>query len=307
MIRDFVTYSGDAQAQSCKPNPNGVCLVEACNQQSSGETYLVMRPSFDELASQYDRTRGLLPNKAANEIVNTILRLTAAGPDTKFLEPGIGTGRLAVPLITRDLSYTGLDTSRRMMSEVLRKVQGLNVRLSLVQADITAMPFKDDTFDVVLTSQVLYLVPDWLIALAEIKRVLTQVGLYLFCHEQTERSTIADLIDERWFYILQEHGYAGAWQSSVSDTEILKTIRGQHGHVSSTAVTEWEYQVAVTDYLDNYNTRARKLYPQLLDQTFADLAHQLRTWTMNQVNSGSHTIFTRTQFVVNVISAWKNK
>ena len=54
--------------------------------------------NFDRAASFYDATRAL-PDGVAEEVGDAILRRVAAGSDTRFLEVGIGTGRVALPLI----------------------------------------------------------------------------------------------------------------------------------------------------------------------------------------------------------------
>jgi len=47
---------------------------------------------YDRIASIYDATRPL-PQPVSEQVTDCILRLVKATPETKFLEPGIGTGR----------------------------------------------------------------------------------------------------------------------------------------------------------------------------------------------------------------------
>jgi ubiquinone/menaquinone biosynthesis C-methylase UbiE len=143
---------------------------------------------FDQLAREYDATRGVPPDHALGQIADCIIHITSATTDTAFLEPGVGTGRMAVPLAGRGYSYTGVDISRNMMAELRQKLGNTGTRLSLVQADAAALPFHDASFDVALTAQLLYLIEDWRQALAEIRRVLRPGGIYLFCYEETERN-----------------------------------------------------------------------------------------------------------------------
>ncbi|MGA7732170.1 MAG: class I SAM-dependent methyltransferase [Chloroflexia bacterium] len=260
--------------------------------------------SFDELAPAYDTARGLFPGEADEKIANAIAMLTSTGPHTTFLEPGIGTGRLALPLIRRGYSYTGIDTSGQMMKELRRKVRGITANLSLVQADVTALPFKDSSFDVVLTAQVLYLVPDWQLALAEMRRVLKPDGIYLFCYEETEQDTLAALIDRQWFALLAQHGYIAEWQSSVSNREILSTIQRQHGLIQTVMAADWEHRIGVSDYLERYTTILRGLYSHVPNHAFSGLMHQLRSWTSARVDMDSKIISTRTKFMIDAVSSW---
>ena len=71
-----------------------------------------MTLSFDRAADFYDNTRTLAP-EVSERLTGEILRLAQATPDTTFLEPGIGTGRVALPLIEMGYAYTGLMCLRR--------------------------------------------------------------------------------------------------------------------------------------------------------------------------------------------------
>jgi ubiquinone/menaquinone biosynthesis C-methylase UbiE len=260
--------------------------------------------SFDKLAPEYDTARGLLPNEADAKIANTIEMLASAGPQTRFLEPGIGTGRIAVPLIRRGYAYTGIDISVPMMEELRRKIQPVSHKLSLIQADITAVPFTDSSFDVVLTAQVLYLVPDWRQALAEMRRVLRPDGIYLCCYEETEQAPLAALIDRQWFALLAQHGYLAEWQSNVSNREILSTIQEQQGLIQTVVAADWEHRIVVRDYLERYATILRGLYSHVPDRAFSGLMHQLRSWTSAQVDTDSEIISTHTKFMIAAVSSW---
>ncbi len=64
--------------------------------------------SFDRVADIYDLTRGLPPD-ISERVTETILNIASPTLDTKFFEVGIGTGRIALPIIQRGYSYTGLE------------------------------------------------------------------------------------------------------------------------------------------------------------------------------------------------------
>ncbi len=114
-------------------------------------------------------------------IADCILQLVAATPETTFLEPGIGTGRIGLPIIRRGYTYTGVDISQEMMAQLRCKLGGTPVNLTLVQADASVLPFADNSFDVVLTTHMLHCLPDWRVGLSEFRRVLNPQGIYLSC------------------------------------------------------------------------------------------------------------------------------
>jgi len=131
--------------------------------------------SFDRAAEYYDGTRGYADG-SAERIRDAIVAYASAGRDTRFLELGIGTGRIALPFIRAGYDYTGVDISPAMMARLADKLAGDSVaaayRYRLHAADITALPFEAQRFDVIIAVHVLHLVADWQRAIQEARRVL---------------------------------------------------------------------------------------------------------------------------------------
>lgn len=125
--------------------------------------------SFDRAASFYDATRGYAPG-SAERISAAIVARTGATPATRFLELGVGTGRIALPFLRAGYRYTGVDLSASMLA-VLREKAGAAAP-HLVIGDVTGLPFAAGSFDVAIGVHVLHLVSDWRATLAEARRVL---------------------------------------------------------------------------------------------------------------------------------------
>src|SRR5689334_15191889 len=96
--------------------------------------------SFDRAAEYYDSTRGYAEG-VAERIRDAIVSYTGADKDTKFLELGVGTGRIALPFIRAGYDYTGIDLSQEMMAKLREKVNrdegSANYHYRLLQGDIT--------------------------------------------------------------------------------------------------------------------------------------------------------------------------
>ena len=101
--------------------------------------------SFDRVADIYDATRAL-PDHVLATIAQTIVTATNAAEASRFLELGVGTGRIALPLLQYGFSYTGVDISPAMI-DVLRTKAGDFEKLTLVEADVTQLTFADASFD----------------------------------------------------------------------------------------------------------------------------------------------------------------
>jgi len=97
--------------------------------------------------------------------------------DERVLEIGLGQGAESEGLIRRGARWTGMD----LTAEAVRRV---SLRLALhdlpyeaiTQASATAIPFPDDSFDLVFSHGVLHHIPDIEAAQAEIARVLRPGG-----------------------------------------------------------------------------------------------------------------------------------
>jgi len=62
--------------------------------------------SFDRAAEYYDNTRGF-PEGVDEQIRAAIVNYTGASFNTRFLELGVGTGRIALPFIQAGYDYSG--------------------------------------------------------------------------------------------------------------------------------------------------------------------------------------------------------
>lgn len=159
--------------------------------------------NFDRVAHIYDATRSL-PPEAAQRVMERVLAATGAGETTRFLEIGIGTGRIAAPFITHGYQYSGVDISRAMMAQLRKKFPGKN--LNTLQADVTALPFGDASFEVVLAVHILHLVPEWRKAVDEAFRVLVPGGFFVQGSNVHGENSPDEIIRRRWGALVQEIG-----------------------------------------------------------------------------------------------------
>jgi ubiquinone/menaquinone biosynthesis C-methylase UbiE len=128
--------------------------------------------SFDRAAPYYDRTRHLGESALASLIPMVTAEL--AGAD-RVIEVGIGTGRIALPLMRAGLRITGVDISGEMLARLRANAAGSAPPVAI--ADATRLPFGDHTFGGADAAHVLHLIPAWKDAVSEIIRVVRPKGV----------------------------------------------------------------------------------------------------------------------------------
>jgi ubiquinone/menaquinone biosynthesis C-methylase UbiE len=179
--------------------------------------------SFDRAADFYDATRAYPPD-VANKITQSILDLTGAQPSTRIFELGIGTGRIAAPLIARGLNVSGLDLSREMMLKLHGKFSS-GTPLRLVQGDASALPFRDAAFDVVLAVHVFHLIAPWQQAIWQLRRVLSPGGIVLHSTHLRDDHSPNVILRDKWHELVEAHGErwkrpgAVGWRGQAIKTE----------------------------------------------------------------------------------------
>lgn len=83
------------------------------------------------------------------------------------LDVGVGAGVFAEEFVRRGLHLTGIDANPDMIEAARHYVSGA----TLIEADADALPFDDNSFDLVFLGHVLHETPDPVRALSEARRV----------------------------------------------------------------------------------------------------------------------------------------
>lgn len=121
----------------------------------------------------------------------------AQGAQGRTLDLGCGTGR-SLPLFPKGARAFGLDPSMDALRRARRRVP----QVSLVRASAQALPFRDGTFDTVVSSLVFCSVADQAKGLAEVRRVLRPDGQLRMMEHVRARNRLGarlqDLIQPAW-------------------------------------------------------------------------------------------------------------
>jgi ubiquinone/menaquinone biosynthesis C-methylase UbiE len=143
---------------------------------------------FDQrVALQYDALRGHPPD--VSPVIGAALA-AVTGPGARILEPGVGTGRIAKPLVAAGCEVVGIDLSANMLSSMDHR--GTD-RLSLVQGDITRLPFADQSFDAAMCVHVLHLV-DSEVVLETLLRLVRPGGAIILARDWIDPGSFAGML-----------------------------------------------------------------------------------------------------------------
>jgi ubiquinone/menaquinone biosynthesis C-methylase UbiE len=102
----------------------------------------------------------------------------------KMLEVPVGTGVLTMPVYAAlpEADVTCLDYSEDMLNAAKEKAEHMNLRnVRFEQGDVGALPFEDESFDIVLSLNGFHAFPDKEAAYRETFRVLKKGGTFCGC------------------------------------------------------------------------------------------------------------------------------
>jgi ubiquinone/menaquinone biosynthesis C-methylase UbiE len=111
----------------------------------------------------------------------------------RVLEVGVGTG-INLQYYPPDMQLTAIDLSPKMLERARSRARQLGVEVDLREADAQALPFEDASFDSVVATCVFCSVPDPILGLRELRRVLVPEGqLFLLEHVLSPRPVVRQL------------------------------------------------------------------------------------------------------------------
>jgi ubiquinone/menaquinone biosynthesis C-methylase UbiE len=164
-------------------------------------------PSFDAMVELYDQTRVVDAGCFRAALHDLVERF----PPDHFrycFEPGIGTGRIAIPLAEVGYDVTGIDISHAMLAHLTigltQRSSALPVRCS--RADVTHLPFADASFDIGIVVHLFYFISEWRQAAEELLRVVGREGPIVLMH--TGAGLEIPFVNQRYKELCTLQGYA---------------------------------------------------------------------------------------------------
>ena len=191
---------------------------------------------WDKNANRYDRF--MRKDRAAYEEMYELIRPVVKGKTV--LELATGTGLIAKHIVTAAAHIEATDASGEMIAEAKRDSRSAKLYFSV--QDMFCLPYADRSFDVVIVSNALHIVPEPERALAEIRRVLKDDGILIaptFTHAENSFSGKV----RAFFMKLAGFPLHSKWTSE----EYLAFLRQNGWTVRKSAVLKASFPLAYTE------------------------------------------------------------
>ncbi|MCA9834956.1 MAG: class I SAM-dependent methyltransferase [Thermomicrobiales bacterium] len=237
-----------------------------------------MTLTFDAMASQFDDQRGL-PRAAISAWLRCVDEL-AAGRQLHVIEPGIGTGRIALPLAIAGHVVAGVDISPPMLDVCRQRAETLGVAdlVDAIWGDAADLPYAEHSFDLGVIAQLLYLVPDWTTVLDELARVVSPGGYVIHLTEPTIESDALQLWSSTWWQMVAETGYQQL-EVKPGEDDIAAEFLRRWPDVQVQELASWEFGQTVAEARRDYGRRVRVVYPDMAQEVWDALVDRYLAWS----------------------------
>lgn len=204
---------------------------------------------FDRAVEYYDQTRAL-PEWRHNAMIEALVRETGITQDSRVLEIGIGTGRIAISVAEHVRRLFGLDLSVEMMNKLRLKLANTNLKIEIAQANALHLPFASETFDVAYAVHVYHLVSGWQDALLDARRVLKPGGNFVVSFHKRDENSPNMLLRVKMRELAQEYGVDTRRPGSQSEDEIYAEIVKWDAQPRIVQTSTWNEEENVAEILD---------------------------------------------------------
>jgi ubiquinone/menaquinone biosynthesis C-methylase UbiE len=249
--------------------------------------------SFDRAADFYDQTRDLAEPVATRGIPALLDLLSPRG---RILDVGIGTGRIAVPLMKLGADVIGIDLSLKMMAKLREK----NPTVRIAQADASQLPFPDHTFDAALTTHVLHLIGPWREALREFKRVIKPGGVYINAWHHHQDRSVNQAVRDMWRERVRAHGVDWRRPGAQLPDDVIAEMKTL-GHFEELPLVQYSTTSTARFELDRIADRVMSDAWQVPDEIYDITLNETREWAVREFGDLDRPVVEDRHFIAQVV------
>lgn len=236
--------------------------------------------SFDGLVPLYDESRCFDRASFDKALDHIVERFPPSEYPTLF-EPGIGTGRIAIPFAERGYRVTGADISDEMMHVLRTTLEDRPLDITLRKADVTDLPFADGEFDLALAVHLFYHIKDWRKAAHEIMRVVRPAGAFLMMH--TGMGLEVPFLNDRYKQLCADQGCPSDMVGVKSTSEVVACLKEKGLCVEEVdGCWEWTTTIELAQAIGYLRWRAYSFTVSAPDSVHAMAMDQLESETIDR-------------------------
>jgi predicted O-methyltransferase YrrM len=232
--------------------------------------------SFREIARAYNDINRI-PPEAAQALGKKVASLVGNG--STVLDVGAGAGRIALPVAASGVKLTALDSEAEMLDEAARLAAEQHLTATFIKGDAVHLPFEPDSFDAVMTSNVLHLVSEWQNSLKEMQRVLRTGGLLIQGRDWLDPNSCAGKIRNQMRRIIGTLNPA-MQPTAAAGPAMFQTLAQMGGTTDPEIVAAtWHEKTSPAQVLSRMAARTNNETWQLEESLFNESMNQITAWT----------------------------
>lgn len=147
---------------------------------------------WDERSENFSKTRRIELSGTDGDAWRKILKKNLPDGKLKVLDVGTGAGFLAAILSELGHDVIGVDMSEKMLFEAEKNLRELNLTAEFRKMNAQKLEFADETFDVIVTRNLTWTLPDVKAAYREWRRVLKIGGVLMNFDSDYGEKTFSD-------------------------------------------------------------------------------------------------------------------
>jgi ubiquinone/menaquinone biosynthesis C-methylase UbiE len=143
--------------------------------------------SYVDVAAIYNDINNI-PLEAASQLGQSVAGVV--GENATIMDFGGGAGRISVPIAANTRMLT-MDIEHHMLKASKKLAEERNTPMKLAAGTVLQAPFANNTFDAIITTNVLHQIDMWRDALVEAARVLKPEGVFVIGRDALDEESCA--------------------------------------------------------------------------------------------------------------------